>query len=59
MGARATSAIIVASVLILLALLISFFSRSREPYITRKSHLLAAGVTLQDPHIRALNTGMR
>ena len=28
-------------------------------YITKKSHLLAAGVTLQEPHIRALNTGMR
>ena len=30
-----------------------------ERYITKKSHLLAAGVSLQEPHVRALNTGMR
>lgn len=28
-------------------------------YVTRRSHLIAAGVTLQEPHVRALNTGMR
>lgn len=28
-------------------------------FITRKSHLYDAGVTLQEPHVRALNTGGR
>jgi hypothetical protein len=32
---------------------------ARESYITRKSHLYDAGITLQSPHVRALNTGGR
>ena len=45
-----------------LALLLAHASGRRnqnERFITRKSHLHAQGVTLQEPHIRALNSGMR
>lgn len=42
-----------------LALVLAQSGMQNESFITRKSHLHAQGVTLQEPHIRALNSGMR
>ena len=56
---RASLVTVVVPLLVLFAAVLMMSRQRIEHYITRKSNLYDAGVTLQSPHVRALNTGGR
>jgi hypothetical protein len=54
-----TASVVLALVVLGAAAVSANQRRREEPFIARKSTLYDAGITLDGPHVRALNTGGR